>query len=139
MYTTMRSPALRRGRKLALSAIVLLSIIGSTTLIPAPPAAAHGRSANGCTGVPDSGYGFRFHGPCDNHDRCYRARPSGSGYSGRRHCDRAFRSDMYRYCDRHHRLSPKRLACRSTATAYFYGVRLLGLPYWQHRMPSPIG
>ncbi|MGH1493300.1 MAG: phospholipase A2 [Acidimicrobiales bacterium] len=105
-------------------------LVGSVVVIGPDPAAAHGSSANGCTGVSDSGYGYSFHAACDAHDRCYGTKPYGSSWSGRRQCDRVFRSEMLGYCGRHRALSLKRAACKSRAWAYYYGVRALGAPFW---------
>ena len=107
-------------------------------LVPAPPVSAHGPGANGCTGVPDSGLGFAFHGPCDNHDRCYRAHHYGGGSSGRRTCDRVFRTEMLRHC-RRDGFGLRRAACQATAHLYHAGVRSLGAPFWALHRPAPIG
>lgn len=123
---------LRRRRKptsTAAVALAILMMLGSLVIGPSP-AAAHGPTANGCTGVSDSGYGYNFHAACDAHDRCYGTKPYGEGWSGRRTCDRVFRSEMLGYCGRHSRLSLKRSACRSRAWVYYYGVRALGAPFW---------
>lgn len=135
----LQTPNAGRTHNALLVLIVLLSIMGSVVVIGAGAAAAHGFDANGCTGVPDSGYGYEFHAPCDSHDRCYRRQPYGSGYGGRRLCDRIFRSEMLHYCERHARFSLKRASCRSTATAFYYGVRALGYPFWNRQLPSMIG
>jgi hypothetical protein len=110
--------------------MVAASVTGAAVGLGAEPAAAHGSSANGCTGVPDSGYGYAFHAACDGHDRCYGSKPYGSDWRGRRTCDRVFRAEMLNYCERHGRFSLKRAACRSRAWAYYYGVRALGAPFW---------
>ncbi len=138
--STHHRPGTRVGPLLRAALSVLLAVAVSGVLIVAGPAAvsAHGPDANGCTGVPDSGFGFEFHAGCDAHDRCYRTQPYGSGSAGRKQCDRTFRSELLGYCDRHGRLSLERVVCRSTARAYYYGVRLFGFPFWEQKLPTVI-
>ena len=126
-----RFPGLsRRAGAQLVAIIVLVATVSSGLAIGAGPAAAHGSGANGCTGVPDAGYGFDFHAACDRHDRCYRQRTRGTTWRGRLGCDRAFLADMGRSCDRHRRYSAPGLACRSTARLYYLGVRALGHAAW---------
>ncbi len=131
-----RTGSIRRGPILQLVLVIVVGL-GSTTMVGVHPAAAHGVAVNGCTGVPDSGYGYEFHAACDAHDRCYGAKPYGSSWSGRRTCDRVFRSEMLGYCSRHRPLSLKRSACTSRAWVYYYGVRALGGPFWA-RSEGPV-
>lgn len=134
------------GRRSLITAFAVTGIVALTmtaaaitaAVVTAEPVGAHGPSANGCTGVPDTGPGFRFHSICDRHDRCYGTRPYGHGSAGRRTCDRVFRSEMLAYCSRHARLSPAGFACRSVARAYHLGVRALGAPFWSRHRPAPI-
>lgn len=128
----------RSGPRVAAVALVVVAALAAATVLGPPPAAAHSAAANGCTGVPDSGYGFEFHASCDQHDRCYGSQPYGSGTLGRSRCDRVFRSEMLRYCERHWRLSLKRAVCESVAWAYYGGVRALGYPYWAKGVATPI-
>ncbi len=118
---------------------VLVAGLASGVVVGAGAVAAHGRDANGCTGVPDAGYGFDFHTICDRHDRCYRQPAQGRTADGRRRCDRAFLTDMQRSCNRHRRYSAPRLVCRSTARIYYIGVRALGRRAWQQRLGPLIG
>lgn len=110
--------------------VVLVAAFSSGLAIGADPVAAHGSGENGCTGVPDAGYGFDFHSACDRHDRCYRQRTRGTTWRDRLGCDRAFLADMERSCNRHRRYSVPGLACRSTARLYYLGVRALGHGAW---------
>ncbi len=136
-----RPAAVTRPMAAARPTVVLIAVVVAVlagALVGAPPAPAHGRAANGCTGVPDSGYGFEFHHLCDRHDRCYRTRPYGSSSAGRRSCDRVFRAQMLWYCRRHRAPSAKRTACRAVAAAYYGGVRALGHRYWAGEAATPI-
>ncbi len=136
-----RPTAVARPRAAFRPTVVLIAVVVAVlagALVGAPPAPAHGRAANGCTGVPDSGYGFEFHHLCDRHDRCYRTRPYGSSSAGRRSCDRVFRAQMLWYCRRHRAPSAKRTACRAVAAAYYGGVRALGHRYWAGEAATPI-
>lgn len=132
-------PGRRTGPRTLVAAIVLILTIGSTFAVPPAAVLAHGRGANGCTGVPDAGYGFEFHTICDRHDRCYGSRPHGSGYHGRRQCDRAFLGAMSSQCDRHPRLGARRMTCRSVAWTYYRGVRAFGIPAWNRRSSPSVG
>lgn len=127
-------------RLLAVAVALLAGTTGglAVTGVAPSPAAAHGEDANGCTGVPDTGHGFRFHSICDRHDRCYGGRPYGDGSSGRAACDRVFRDEMLRYCERHRRFSTEGLTCRAVARTYHLGVRLLGEPFFRRAAPTPI-
>lgn len=118
------------SRYIARAILVIVVVASSTVAVGVDRASAHGPSANGCTGVPDSGYGYNFHAACDAHDRCYGAKPYGSSWSGRRSCDRVFRSEMLGYCGRHRVFSLKRSACKSRAWTYYYGVRAFGAPFF---------
>jgi len=101
-------------------------------------AAAHGSNGNGGTAVPDSGHGFDFHDACDSHDRCYGNQSNGSSSSERRRCDRQFLSDMRSACNVHKTYSSGWFACRTVAKSYYYGVRLLGAPFWDEYRSAPI-
>jgi len=124
--------------RLVLALVVLTSTVSIGALSGTLPASAHGLQADGCTGVPDSGYGFSFHGICDRHDRCYRTKPYGTDSADRRRCDRVFRSDMLGYCTRHSSLSTRGIACRSVAVAFYSGVRTIGHPFWARGLTTPI-
>ena len=124
----------RSARVLGLAALMLLSSLVFLT----SPAGADGVDINGCTGVPDSGYGFDFNEICDDHDRCYGMQPYGDGWRGRRSCDRSFRSAMFGYCKQHDWFSSKRTTCDSVAVAYYLGVRAFGWVYWQDEVPTII-
>lgn len=125
---------LRLARTVGLSALLLLSSLAFLT----SPASADDVVVNGCTAVPDSGYGFDFHEICDDHDRCYGIQPYGDGWRGRRACDRTFRSDMLDYCKRHDWLSSKRTSCDSVAVVYYLGVRTFGWAFWPDNNPTVI-
>ena len=119
---------------LIITVVMLLSGVG----FGATAAAAHGSDVNGCTAVPDSGFGFDFHEICDDHDRCYANKPYGDGWWGRRSCDRVFRSAMLDYCTRHDRFTAERISCDAVAITYYAGVRLFGWAFWQNGEPTPI-
>ena len=70
--------------------------------------------------IPQGFAGADFRPACRQHDDCY----DNHGVP-RKHCDQAFRADMYRACEnsRHPRL------CRMTANRRYRTVRLLGAPY----------
>lgn len=136
--TTTVTTAGRTGRR-SVSAIAVAGLLVLATLaFAAAPAAAHGVNTNGCTGVPDSGYGFDFHEQCDDHDRCYSNQPYGSDWRGRRACDREFRSAMLGYCKRHDWFTRKRTACDTVAVSYYVGVRTLGWPFWLQAEPTTV-
>lgn len=128
-------PSVRhRWGVLVLAALVITSGLAFIS----SPASAHGAEVNGCTAVPDSGYGFDFHEICDDHDRCYGTKPYGDGWRGRLACDRTFRSAMLDYCKRHDWFTTKRAACDTVAIAYYIGVRTFGWAFWQNSAPTPI-
>jgi hypothetical protein len=130
-----RRPSARQRRSvLTLAAMLIFSGLAFVTT----PVSAHGVEVNGCTAVPDSGYGFDFHVICDDHDRCYGTKPYGDGWRGRRACDRVFRSAMLDYCTRHDWFTTKRAACDTVAIAYYLGVRTFGWAFWQNNAPTPI-
>lgn len=127
---------------LAVRLIVVVAMMATAaaagTFAMAAPAAAHGAGSNGCTGVPDSGYGFNFHDPCDRHDRCYSIKPYGTSSAGRSACDRVFLNEMLGYCSRYSSWSGRGIACRVVARTYYVGVRVLGYPFWALSSPAPI-
>lgn len=120
------------------SVMVTALVVVATLAFGLSPTLAHGANTNGCTGVPDSGYGFDFHEICDDHDRCYGAKPYGDGWRGRRGCDRVFRSAMREHCKQHEWYTTKRAACDTVAAAYYIGVRAFGWTYWQRAEPTVI-
>ncbi len=119
-------------------AAMMVSTAAIGTFAMAAPAAAHGVDTNGCTGVPDSGYGFDFHDACDHHDRCYATKPYGTSSAGRSACDQVFLNDMLSYCSRYSVWSGPGIACRTVARTYYVGVRVLGYPFWALSAPAPI-
>ena len=119
--------------------IVLVSVVALVGGITIEPAAAHGYEANGCTGVPDAGHGFAFHGICDRHDYCYGDKPYGSDAAGRKQCDQVFGAAMTAYCERHGRWSTEELSCRTVARVYYVGVRVLGAAAWDAGDDPTIG
>lgn len=127
---------------LAVRLIVVVALMATTaavgTFAMAAPAAAHGVDSNGCTGVPDSGYGFNFHDACDRHDRCYSIKPYGTSSAGRSACDRVFLGEMLSYCSRYSSWSGRGIACRVVARTYYVGVRVVGYPFWALSSPAPI-
>lgn len=126
-----------RGRTVVVVTVLLLATAMATVVVAPTAASAHGYKANGCTGVPDRGYGFDFHLACDGHDRCYHGQPFGTDAAGRLRCDRMFRSDMLDQCGDHGSRA-KRVACRGIAWSYYYGVRVLGSPFWDRQVGSSI-
>ena len=126
------------SRTVVVALVAMAALVGSLG-VGIAPAAAHGVEANGCTGVPDSGYGFNFHSVCDRHDHCYRDKPYGIDSAGRKQCDRVFRSAMLDYCDRHRRWSSEDLSCRTVAQIYYGGVRVLGGPAWDSSGDARLG
>lgn len=139
---TSRAGGSRRFASLLVRFIIvsamMLSAAAVGTFAMATPVAAHGAGTNGCTGVPDSGYGFNFHDACDRHDRCYSTKPYGSSSAGRSACDRVFLNEMLGYCSRYSAWSGRGIACRVVARTYYVGVRVLGYPFWVLSSPAPI-
>lgn len=74
---------------------------------------------NGCTGVPDSPFGFEYAPSCNNHDMNY----SDTTTMSRAEADAQFRTDMLNTCDTKYDGS---LLCKVTANVYYVGVRILG-------------
>ncbi|MEM7323546.1 MAG: phospholipase A2 [Actinomycetota bacterium] len=131
-----RTSTMSAARAAAAIGVAILTVV--VGLAVAGPASAHGPTVDGCTAVPDSGYGFDFHEMCDDHDRCYGTKPHGDGWRGRRTCDREFRAAMYDHCDQHDRFSARRISCDAVATAYYLGVRTFGWFYWQQSISTTI-
>ncbi|MEM7275843.1 MAG: phospholipase A2 [Actinomycetota bacterium] len=128
-----------RRRSAAVAAVAVVGALLAAALLVAPaPAAAHGPDTNGCTAVPDAGYGFDFHDICDRHDVCYGTQPHGSDRDGRKQCDRIFRSEMLDQCREHPFFSGERAACTAVAVAYYIGVRAVGWTYWERYQPTPM-
>lgn len=113
-----------------LLALTALSSAFAVTAQPTP-AAAHGSYQNGCTGVPDSGPYFNFHGACDRHDLCYHYKYYGGGYYGRLNCDKRFLSDMQASCRARYSYGTfSRSTCYGVAQTYYYGVRAAGWAFF---------
>ena len=117
---------LRSRVRIGLSQLLVMLVLAAGALVVAPtfvePASA---APNGCTAVPDSGYGFNFKPSCDAHDICYENMPYGDSYSGRRTCDQVFRSNMLNHCSTRSSWA-QRTVCRGVAYTYYYGVRAFG-------------
>lgn len=130
----MRATTRRAVAAVGLAALTILA----TLAVGSGPVSAQEAEVDGCTAVPDRGYGFDFEALCDEHDRCYGTKPYGDGWRARRACDRAFRSAMYDHCRQHDRFSTRRISCDAVATAYYAGVRAFGWFYWQRAVSTPI-
>lgn len=127
-----RTTPTRRSPAVILGLLILLAAAAWPTAV-----AAHGDTANGCTGVPDRGPGFDFHDICDRHDHCYRFRPHGDSRAARKLCDRTFLDEMRDHCkDRRLR---HRIPCEIVAYTYYAGVRTLGSTYWAKGEASSLG
>lgn len=127
----------RPRRRLGVIALVGV-LLATVMVVAAGPVAAHAPNTNGCTLVPDRGFGFDFHDICDAHDICYGTQPDGSGWLGRRACDREFRSQMLDHCGLHPAASAERVTCTTVAWAYYFGVRTFGRPFWDQTSPTRI-
>ena len=118
--------------------MALTAILTTIGVVGVVPASAHNVGSNGCTAVLDSGYGFDFHNACDRHDQCYLNKPYGIDSSGRTLCDRAFLSSTWSHCSQYPALSSRGSVCRAVSKTYYYGVRLLGGPFWDAGLMTPI-
>ncbi len=116
----------KRRVRLGLAQLLTMLLLTAGTLVAVPnftqPAAA---APNGCTGVPDSGYGFNFNASCNDHDNCYAFKYFGDSASGRQACDVRFLNNMKAHCNTRSSWG-QRTFCRGVAYTYYYGVRALG-------------
>jgi len=112
--------------RLLIAQFLTMALLAGGALIFMPgltePASA---APNGCTAVPDSGYGFNFLNSCNNHDNCYEFQYYGSSASGRKACDVDFLNDMRAHCSTRSSWG-QRAVCRAVAYTYYYGVRAFG-------------
>jgi hypothetical protein len=120
----------------AVVALAGLAVVAPSVVTPdqAPQAQAHQQYTDGCTVVPDSGWGFDFHAICDLHDLDYVYRPHGVNEWGRSVADLTF---LYRMRD-HCRARPAGAAqtnCYSVAQQYYNGVRTFGLFFYYDWSP----
>ena len=115
-----------RRFRLTVAQLLTMLLLSAGALVAVPtfsqPAAA---APNGCTAVPDSGYGFDFNASCNDHDNCYEFQWYGSSANGRKSCDVRFLNNMRAHCDTRSSWG-QRVACRSVAYTYYYGVRAFG-------------
>lgn len=125
----MKTNILRAALTAILATFAVLLSTGAASAAPTAPQEQVSQEviyrilADGCTGVPDSGFGVDFKPVCDKHDACYAPEST----TDRLVCDDVFRTDLLAACT----ASPTVGACNAQAEVYYRGVRALGRPFYE--------
>lgn len=144
------------GRKLLVRLLFALALgVALWTALSATKASAdylYGIPANGCTAVPDSGYGYNFHDICDIHDYGYGTHRDVSAYGiyyggygiSRYNLDNAFHVRMDNNCYYRRAYAGSGFFassnCYYRSDLYYQGVRYFGYPFYsRYSVNTPMG